>query len=283
MRIAHITDLHVARAPSFGDYNAKRVLGYINYRLFRSRRYLEHIAERALARLMSGTHPPDAVLLTGDITQHGLETEFEAAERLLSVVTGRGVPVIAVPGNHDIYGQTNHDALWAMIRRLHRPLTPDTHGVFHLDGVEVLPLAQGIPTPPFFSHGRQNAQELERAGPAWLERPKDVMRLVCGHYPVIDPHGGRLVYFHGLREADKLVAFCGEHRVAGYFCGHNHKRFAAEMPGGCMQYAAPALSAVKNASTEWVSVYECEPGQKHPRDMGGQADQNTPGRPQPPR
>lgn len=267
MRIAHITDLHIARAPSFGEYNTKRALGYINYRLFRSRRYLEDIAEKALARLMAGTHPPDAVLLTGDITQHGLEAEFLAAEHLLSGITRLGVPIIAVPGNHDIYGLSNHDALWALLHKIGKPLVPDTHGVYRLDGVEVLPLAQGIPTPPFFSHGRQNPEELDRARQAWAGPPKGVMRLVCGHYPVIDPHGGRLVYFHGLREADMLVDFCREHGVAGYFCGHNHKRFAAEMPGGCMQFAAPALSAVKNATTEWVSVYECTPDIPHPKDL----------------
>jgi hypothetical protein len=70
-----------------------------------------------------------------------------------------------------------------------------------------------------------------------------------------------------LRHAEKLVEFCAEHHVAGYFCGHNHKRFSAPMPGGCMQYAAPALSSVRHAGTEWVSVYECDSRFEHPRDI----------------
>ena len=264
MRIAHISDLHVARAPRFGEYNAKRLLGFVNYSLFRKRRYREHVAAEALAKLME--NPPQLVILTGDITQHGLDAEFDAAEELLSVVTGRGIPVLAVPGNHDIYGRASQERLAAFLEAVLLGRYPDRQGVFHFDGVEVLPLFQGIPTPLFFSHGRQNSGELVKAREVWSDSPSGAMRLVCGHYPVIDPHGGRLLYFRGLRRAEKLVEFCRQHAVAGYFCGHNHKRFAAPMPGGCMQYAAPALSSVRHVDREWVSVYRCEPGMEHPVD-----------------
>ena len=265
MRIAHISDLHVARSPELGEYNAKRFFGYLNYRLFRGRRYQEDVAAAALMALLAD--PPDLVVLTGDITQHGLDIEFEAAERLLSVLSARNVPVIAVAGNHDIYGFANPERLETMLRRLALGLEPDRFGIYRFSGVELLPLAQGIPTLPFFSHGRQDQDELARGREAWAGPPDGTMRLVCGHYPVIDTHGGRLLYFRGLREAESLVNFCAEHRVAGYFCGHNHKRFAAGMPGGCMQYAAPALSAVRSAGREWVSVYECRPGDANPVEI----------------
>lgn len=267
MRIAHISDLHIARSPSRGEYNPKRLLGYVNYRLFRSRRYPEHAAREAVERLME--RPPDLVILTGDITQHGLDAEFDAARQLLSPISGHGIPIIAVAGNHDIYGHTNQGRLYALLEQLALPAHPDRRGVYRFPGVEILPLSQGIPTPLFFSHGLQRSGELRRAGDLWKGPPEGVMRLVCGHYPVIDPHGGKLLYFRGLRKAEALVAFCADHQVSGYFCGHNHKRFSAPMPGGCMQYAAPALSAVRHADKEWVSVYECGPGLEHPRDEGG--------------
>jgi 3',5'-cyclic AMP phosphodiesterase CpdA len=264
MRIAHISDLHVARTPSPGEYTPKRLLGFVNHWLFRSRLYPEHVAGEALRALMAT--PPDLVLLTGDITQHGLDAELDAAEELLSAVTRAGVPIIAVPGNHDMYGTEEHPRLRRFLDALLLGNHPDRQGVFHFGAVEVLPLAQGIPTPLFFSHGRQNSGELRRAGEVWGAPPAGTMRLVCGHYPVIDPHGGRLLYFRGLRRAGMLIDFCRDHRVAGYFCGHNHKRFAAPMPGGCMQYAAPALSAVRHAKDEWASVYVCEPGRGQPVD-----------------
>lgn len=265
MHIAHISDLHVARHPAFGDYNAKRLLGYVNYRLFRGRRYQEHVAAAALETMLS--HSPDLVLLTGDITQHGLDTEFEAAETLLSPITAKGIPILVVAGNHDIYGYSDHARLTRFIKDMAAGLEPDVHGIYRFPEVEILTLAQGIPTPIFFAHGRQDQDELSRARNAWTEPPNGTMRLVCGHYPVIDTHGGRLLYFRGLREADSLVEFCAGHGVAGYFCGHNHRRFAADMPGGCRQYAAPALSSVKEQGREWASIYECGAGLEHPREV----------------
>ncbi len=269
MRIAHITDLHISREPERGEYNAKRLLGYLNYRLFRSRLYQEKVAEAALRQMM--LDPPDLVLLTGDITQHGLESEFAAAEKLLAIVTGANIPVIAVAGNHDVYGTDNGKSgphiLRAFLRRIALDLLPDNQGIFHLPGVELAALRQDVPTPVFFSYGRQDSGELRRATSVWQDAPNGVMRIVCGHYPVIDPHGGRLLYFRGLRKAEKLIDFCREHRVAAYFCGHNHKRFIAPMPGGCMQYVAPALSAVKGVGKEWISVYQCAPEQEHPVEV----------------
>lgn len=269
MLIAHITDLHVARPPRSGELNAKRLLGYINYRLFRSRLYREEIARAAVAKLADS--PPDLAVLTGDITQHGLDSEFDAARELLAPLSAKGVPVIAVPGNHDIYGD---DELGAGLTRLGRfttdillDLRPDVQGIFRFPGVEILPLMQGVPTPVFCSYGKQTSGELRRAREVWTGPPDGVMRLALGHYPVIDSHGGRLLYVRGLRDAAKLIDFCRDHQVAGYFCGHNHKRYTAPMPGACVQYAAPALSSVRNSGNEWISVYRCGPDLKNPVDV----------------
>lgn len=262
MLIAHISDLHIARAPLLAEYNAKRLLGYVNYRLFRGRVYREYIAEEALAALAED--PPDLVFLTGDITQHGLLAEFDAAERLLSVLTRHNIPIIAVPGNHDIYGAATAEYLKAFIDRLSLAVREGGDGIIRLPGVEILPLEQGVQTLPFFSYGIQSEEELARAAVAWADPPNGVMRLVIGHYPVIDSHGGRLLYFRGLREASLLIDFCERHQVAAYFCGHNHTRYVAAMPGGCVQYAAPALSCVRQAAEEWISVYECDPALSRP-------------------
>lgn len=264
MRIAHITDIHIARPPSPGEYNIKRLLGYVNYRLFRSRLYREHIARNALTRLME--NPPDLVLLTGDITQHGLNAEFDAATELLSPLVNLAIPVITVPGNHDMYGPASAKRLGKFIKTMLLDLKPDAQGVFRFPDVEILPLTQGVQTPPFMSYGRQNSGELRRAREVWADPPDGVMRLACGHFPVIDSHGGTLLSLRGLREPNKLIEFCRMHSVSGYFCGHNHKRYISPLPGGCIQYAAPALSSVKNVESEWISVYRCEGGLAHPED-----------------
>lgn len=72
-RILHVSDLHVgARA--------------------------DPILERALGLLVEATEP-ELVLASGDLTHKGRAAEHERAAVLLR---GLGIPVLAVPGNHDI-------------------------------------------------------------------------------------------------------------------------------------------------------------------------------------
>lgn len=265
VRIAHVTDVHVARPLTFAESNPKRILGYVNYHLFRRRRYTEEAARAALVGMLEGpgglsssaSSPslPDCVLLTGDITQHGLDAEFAAARELFAPVAARGIPILAVPGNHDVYGRGMSPALCALIKDWAAPLVPGDGGIYRCAGAEILPLFQCVPTPPFCSYGRQDPEELARAHGVWAKPPEGVVRIVTGHFPVIDPHGGKLLRYRGLRRAEALIRFCAEHSVAAYFCGHDHKAFVEAMPGGCVQYAGAALSAVKGAEKR-VGMHE---------------------------
>ncbi len=54
-------------------------------------------AERVFAYLRDLPAPPDAVLVTGDIADHGAASEYEAARKLFDLP----FPVLAGPGNHD--------------------------------------------------------------------------------------------------------------------------------------------------------------------------------------
>ncbi len=72
--LAHISDLHLNGTPRAAD---------------RVARVMDHL--RALPS------PPDALLVTGDIADHGDAAEYREAARLL----GAPFPVLACPGNHD--------------------------------------------------------------------------------------------------------------------------------------------------------------------------------------
>ena len=45
-------------------------------------------------------HPPDLIMLTGDITQRARRAQFEEARRFLQALPG--VPCLVLPGNHDL-------------------------------------------------------------------------------------------------------------------------------------------------------------------------------------
>lgn len=59
-------------------------------------------AERVRDRLWELPGPVDALLVTGDIADHGAEAEYEEAARILGLRDrGAPFPVLTCPGNHD--------------------------------------------------------------------------------------------------------------------------------------------------------------------------------------
>lgn len=79
MLLAHMSDTHIALAPT--DDNAA------------SRRCLE-----AVSRLQAFAPQPDCVVVTGDVADHGTSAEYELASELLTALQ---TPVHLGPGNHD--------------------------------------------------------------------------------------------------------------------------------------------------------------------------------------
>ena len=84
IRIAHLSDIH------FGAHRPALV-----------RPMIEDITRFA----------PDAVAISGDLTQHARRAEFEAAAAFIAALPA---PVVAVPGNHDIPAR-------ALMERMFRP------------------------------------------------------------------------------------------------------------------------------------------------------------------
>ncbi|MFC3711922.1 metallophosphoesterase family protein [Sphingoaurantiacus capsulatus] len=87
-RIAHLSDLH------FGRHDDRVVAGLLS----------------ALTTLS-----PDVVVISGDFTQRARRRQFAAARDFLAGLRAAGLPVVAVPGNHDI-------PLYDVLRRFLRPL-----------------------------------------------------------------------------------------------------------------------------------------------------------------
>lgn len=102
LRIAHVSDLHVL-SPLGVEWRRilfnKRMTGYANLLLHRGRVYRpEYLA----AVLSAAARQADHVVVTGDITNLSLESEYAEARRLLDEVA-QTTEVTVVPGNHDIY------------------------------------------------------------------------------------------------------------------------------------------------------------------------------------
>lgn len=102
LRIAHVSDLHVL-SPLGVEWQRvffnKRMTGYANVLMGRGRVYRR---EYLAAVLASAAERADHVVVTGDITNLSLESEYTEARRLLDEVA-RTTEVTVAPGNHDIY------------------------------------------------------------------------------------------------------------------------------------------------------------------------------------
>ena len=100
LTIVHLSDLHLSQPALSGRSLAhpKRLLAYLSWRLKRRARF-DQEAFGAVARDVQDQHP-DGIVITGDLTQLGLPSEYDQVrEWLLSL--GPPDRVSLVPGNHD--------------------------------------------------------------------------------------------------------------------------------------------------------------------------------------
>jgi len=120
IRIAQITDCHLPADPGQG------------YRGVDSHENLKALLQKVKSL------KPDLILATGDLSEDGSQASYLALQRLFGVV---GVPVLALPGNHDdptVLAQfypgspvdtvqvTQHGS-WQIIRLI--PVSPEEHMV----------------------------------------------------------------------------------------------------------------------------------------------------------
>lgn len=193
--LAHISDLHLD-----GTVRAAE----------RATRVMDHL--RALPR------PPDALLVTGDIADHGEPAEYEQAAEILTAP----FPVLTCPGNHDVraayrkalLGQPAGDA--------------PVNSVHHVAGAAILMADSTIP-------GRHDGL-LAPETLAWISAELDALDgstpavLAFHHPPVILHHP--LPDSIRLGRPDELAELLDSHpQVLAVVTGHAHTAAAAEFAG----------------------------------------------------
>lgn len=188
---AQISDLHLDGSER-ATRRAVRVMDYL----------------RALPR------PVDALLVTGDIADHGAEAEYEEAAQILTA----DFPVLTCPGNHDarpayrkaLLGQAPNDG---PINQAH-----------HIGGITVLMCDSTIPGR---DEGRLDAQTL-----AWIDNtlaglPRDAPALIAFHQPPVELHHP-LPDSGMLEQPGQLAGMLEAHpQVAAVITGHAHTAAAS--------------------------------------------------------
>jgi 3',5'-cyclic-AMP phosphodiesterase len=204
MLIAHLTDLHV-RPPG---KSANRVVE------------TNMLTERALRAAAAFQPRPDLVVITGDLTECGLDAEYANVARMLR--QHLPMPVFVIPGNHD-----RREALREGLRHL-PGVTTDPHFVQY--AVEDYPVRLVLldTLVPGAGHGELCADRLQFLESALSAAP-DKPTIVAMHHPPFVcgiTHLDRI----NLREAGVFAQVIGRHRqVEMIICGHHHRPIVARV------------------------------------------------------
>lgn len=241
LRIAHISDTHF-RSPRAVEWREilfnKRVTGYANTILRRGR---VHRREYLVAVLDAAAAIADHIVITGDITNLALESEFEEGRALLDSIA-RSVEVTVVPGNHDIYLPLIHHErrfprhfgayLRSDLPELSLDLPAGPFPCVKLRGpVAIIGLSSAVPRPPFIAAGYVGEEQLA-ALQTVLSNPEVVKRLavILIHHPPVDTRIRIKQLRDGLVDAASLRrTLAGLDRGLILF-GHLHVRVRCKMP-----------------------------------------------------
>lgn len=235
LRIAHVSDTHVLSLRGVEWHKLlfnKRLTGQANLLLHRGR---VHRREYLLAVLEAAAAAADHVVVTGDITNLALESEYEEALKLLEGVA-RTVEVTVVPGNHDIYlpsiqRERRFPHFFGRFLKTELPelaldLPAGPYPCVKLRGpTAIIALSSGVPRPPFVAAGYLGSAQ--RAALARvLVHPEVAKRtpVILVHHPPVDSRNYLARLRDGLVDAAALRDTLSPLTKGLVLFGHLHVR-----------------------------------------------------------
>ena len=205
MKLAHLSDLH------FGRH--------------------DEAVSATLAHELSAQEL-DLVVVSGDFTQHGIESEFKAARAFLDTLN---TWVLAVPGNHD-FPQANLWQRFVNPYTLYRKYIADEMEPFlEIGGVALAGLKTAHRIMPGFnwSHGSVSRRQLAALEARFAEAAPDALRVIVAHHPLLYPEGVSKMRQERVWRADLALETFAELGVRLVLSGHFHLSYVRlhEHPG----------------------------------------------------
>jgi 3',5'-cyclic-AMP phosphodiesterase len=205
MLICQLTDLHV------------RPVGLPANRVAET----NALVERAFRAVAAFTPQPDAILITGDLTECGLEAEYANLAHLIRrhLTTA---PVFVIPGNHD-----RREKLREMLSHLPNVTTDPVYVQYAVDDFPVR-LVMLDTLVPGAGHGELRPEQLQ-----WLDRTlaqaPGKPTLIGMHHP---PFACGIAHMDRirLRDAAAFAEVIARHpQVERIVCGHHHRAITAKV------------------------------------------------------
>ncbi|MGA4848446.1 metallophosphoesterase [Streptomyces sp. G5(2025)] len=211
--IAHVSDTHIDVGADDGGRSVARTRTVMEY-------------------LNALPYDLDAVIVTGDIADHGTPEEYEAARELLTTRH----PLLTCPGNHDDRAAFRAHLLGER---------PTTSPVNHSYTTESFTLALCDTSVPGKHHGTLTDETLTWLANTLAKAPADVPALIAFHHPPVALY---TPYVDEIRQFDetRLAALTTRHpNITAFLAGHAHTPAATTFAGKPLLVAPGVTSTLR--------------------------------------
>ncbi len=227
--IIHISDLHFHTYPkNFHELKSKRLIGMLNSIFRRARQFPIDRSEKLVEKIRK--MKCDHLVISGDLTQLSLESEFSLARKTLDPLLKNNSRVTIIPGNHDRY----------VSQSLSNDLFKKYFGEFfgkeeiHLQEINsdwiIIGWDSVHPNDWFTASGTVRRSTLIETEKIIRSFSKDKKFIIVNHYPLTFPANWKLDHFHELYNlipVQKWVLRFSQIRL--YLHGHIHKNWVHQL------------------------------------------------------
>jgi len=177
----------------------------------------------AVAEALLRTIPslaPDAIVVSGDLTQRAKRHQFEKARQFFDRLSD--FPMLVIPGNHDV-------ALWRIFERLFKPhalyreiIWPDLNPVLRIGNVVLVGLDSTAPRRSL-TNGRIFRRQLRHCKETLAAIPGELIRIVVAHHHFAPGHDR--VWDSAMPRARRAIDCFVEQKVEMILGGHLHRSY----------------------------------------------------------
>ncbi|ULH27173.1 metallophosphoesterase [Leptospira weilii] len=236
MKILHLSDLHFPTSIPFFQLKGKMFVGYLNYNLRRKKKYPKNIWDSILNFICETN--PDAIVISGDITNVSHEEEFKAALKTLSELPQE--KVFYIPGNHDRYVRQSvgENAFYEKYfsKLSGESISNNAHyiRIKKIKDLHFVGWDSSIPLSILNAYGRIRPEVVIQTKKTLFERKIRNYVLVC-HHPIWNPANRQETVHHKLLNREEIASLLKEQPPLVYLHGHVHTNWV-KFPGNELPY-----------------------------------------------
>lgn len=200
----------------------------------------EDKAALAAAKRYIEQNQPQAVIITGDISRDGLQSELNAACEWMRALP---VPVMLTPGNHDVPYYNLFGRLmdpWGRFMRAAKGIKLEP---WHTADWSIVPIntARGVQARLNWAQGAISNGQVRRATELLKESAPDALRIVITHHPLDWPNDAPIKgqTLNGARAINDLIDVGGAQLLLS---GHLHFASARLIHGRALSVTSGTLS-----------------------------------------